>query len=110
MSKPIILIDRFRAKHDTNGNPRRVYRVTVVMPTADGYHRHYFFDEGYAGRSELNKFIDAEYPHRVRVVEQADTDITPVEYKSLAKLADTQRRAHASGKCGISEIGSMQPR
>lgn len=70
-------VQRFRAKHDPNGNPRRVFvfrdgKGDIVGTT----------DEGYSGRAPVREF---EQLIGTKLVDLGDADCSVTEYKELLR-------------------------
>lgn len=70
-------VQRFRAKNDGNGNPRRVFvfrdgKGEIVRAV----------DEGYEGRGAVRAF---ERDHDCELVDLGDVTCTPTEYKELLR-------------------------
>lgn len=70
-------VQRFRAKNDRNGNPRRVFVFRngtgdIVQTT----------DEGYGGREAIRAF---EREYDCTVTDIGDATATPTEYKELLR-------------------------
>ena len=83
----IYLMQCFDAKHDTNGNPRRVYVFSVCVDAGgpDGYvHKQMTVDDGYRGR--LNALAEFRKVYgNVLVCDMGSARCTATEYRELVK-------------------------
>lgn len=96
MKKPKFLLQQVRAKHDTNGNPRRwivAYRISEVPREGEPHSAGFagIFDDGYAdGRLdaiwELGGRGDADVED---FVDLPSYDVTASEWRWLGSLKKT---------------------